>query len=96
MGAVSPQAVVVGDRDEEDIELERAFRMMRSRVNQIRQESLEEHAAGQELPHDDAEEQFQEETPEDDAAVQELSDDDDVMELELERWREIRRGSRST
>ncbi len=38
----------------------------------------------------------QEETPEDDAAVQELSDDDDAMELELERWRELWRGSRST
>ena len=87
MGAVSPQAVVVGDRDEADIELERAFRLLRSRLDEIRQD-----AAGQELPHDDAEEQCPEETPED-AAVQEISDDDDVAELELERWREIRRGS---
>ncbi len=95
MGAVSPQAVVVGDRDEADIELERAFRLLRSRLHEIRQETSEDHAAGQELPHDDAEEQCPEETPED-AAVQEISDDDDVAELELERWREIRRGSRST
>ena len=88
MGAVSPQAVVVGDRDEADIELERALRLLRSRLHEIRQETSEDHAAGQELPRDDAEEQCPEETPED-AAVQEISDDDDVAELELERWREL-------